>query len=127
MAMLTLSGLHRIGEAKKELCMRTELVLEGAGLQRWIEEHNLPGPVRMTKTLKDPESTKTLDWLWIDLGSLPTLETETYRSLITAAKTQGCKIVLRFRRSGATTTTIALRFRITGAVNKICDFGGPAQ
>ena len=98
MATLTLSGLHLIGEAKKELCMRTELVLEGAGLQRWIEEHNLPGPVRMTKTLEDPESTKTLDWLWVDLGSLPALETETYRSLITAAKTQGCKTVLLYWR-----------------------------
>ena len=73
MATLTLSDLHLIGEAKKELCMRTELVLEGAGLQRWIEEHNLPGPARMTKMLEDPGSTKTLDWFWIDLGSLPYL------------------------------------------------------
>ena len=99
MATLTLSGLHLIGEAKKELCMRTELVLEGAGLQRWIEEHNLPGPARMTKMLEEPESTKTMDWLWIDLGSIPSLETETYRSLITAAKTQGCKIVLLLVRN----------------------------
>ena len=76
--------------------MLTELVLEGVSLQRWIEEHNLPGPVRTTKMLKNPESNKTLDWIWINLGSIPLLETEEYQSLITAAKTQECKMVLLY-------------------------------
>ena len=66
MGTLTPSGISLIATAKRELCMPSELQFEATGKQAWIEANNLPGPIKMCKTLLSPctQGDKECDWIW---------------------------------------------------------------
>ena len=55
MGAVTPSGISLIAHAKKDLNMPTPLVMEGATKQCWIEANNLPGMVKLLRTLQDSE------------------------------------------------------------------------
>ena len=81
--------------------MPTELVMEGAGKQRWIEANNLPSMVKLLRTLLDSERAPTLevDWLWLEIGSISANDLHLARCLIVAAKSNGCRAAILFWRA----------------------------
>jgi hypothetical protein len=94
MGTMTPSGISLIGIAKAELNMPSLLVFEAAGKQAWQEMNNLPGPVKLSKMLMTPETAKEVDWMWIELGSVPRADILTVRLVITSARQNGCKAVI---------------------------------
>ena len=72
MGVITPSGISLVAHAKKDLNMPSELVIEGAGKQRWIDANNLPGMVKLLWTLLDSERAQDLevDWLWMEISSI---------------------------------------------------------
>ena len=94
MGTLTPSGISLIGIAKQELNMPSTLVIEAAGKQAWIDATNKPGPVKTCKMLMDPDLNKEVDWMWIELSTVPQAEIITYRTLISSAKKNGCKAII---------------------------------
>ena len=66
--------------------MTTDMAFEAAGKQAWIDANNLPGPVKLNRNLLDPEKSTDLDWLWIEMRSIPASETLIYRTIITNAR-----------------------------------------
>ena len=84
MGTLSPSGLTLVGMAQQDLSMKAVLTFEAAGKTAWVEANNLPGPAKMCRVLADPACPKQLDWLWIELGSVPVLDTLLFRQLISA-------------------------------------------
>ena len=76
--------------------MNEDMVLEAASKTMWIQANNLPGPAKMCRVLADPACTKQLDWLWVELGSVPVSDTLLFRQLILAVRRRGCKAVIFF-------------------------------
>ena len=74
MGTVTPSCISLIETAKHELNMRSALVFKVAGKQARIDKTNLPGPVKMNKKLREPESLEDqIYWLWIGVESIPGL------------------------------------------------------
>ena len=78
MGTLTPLGISLVATAKRELCMPSDLQFEAAGKQAWIETNNLPGPIKMCKTLLNPrtQGDKECDWIWLELGSISRTDTD---------------------------------------------------
>ena len=91
MGAVTPSGISLIENAKYDLNMPSPLVFKVDGKQAWINKTNLPSPVKVNKKLKELESQDQIDWLWIEMGSIPGAEVLMYRELMSSAIGNGCK------------------------------------
>ena len=96
MGTVTPSGISLIEAAKHELNMRSTLVFQAAGRQAWIDETNLPSPVTMLNRLQKEGTQDQVDWLWIELGSIPAAEVSDYQQLVSSAIGNGCTAIILY-------------------------------
>ena len=96
MGTVTPSGISLLAVAKQELNMGSPLVFESASKQAWIDKSNLLGPTKLGEKIMASGSSKEVDWAWLEIGLVPAKEMGTLRTVVTALKRNGCRMVILY-------------------------------